>query len=156
VFNDILSPKYPFQFAICWTKTMNPITSNTDFVGVLLTLVCLRTRQRYHVKSTCNLNHLVVLISSWSERHFRNAVAKKVVHESTTNDTGSFFLFSTRIVRSNPRFTTYAARNNSIAPGSYTLTATVNGIQQPSLNLFIDNKVPCRKCNILGSFRIDA
>jgi hypothetical protein len=77
----------------------------------------------------------------------RSAVTKKVVHESTTNGTGPFFLFGTRIVRSNPRFTTYAASNNSIAPGSYTLTATVNGIQQPSMSLFIDNELPCTDCS---------
>jgi hypothetical protein len=76
----------------------------------------------------------------------RNAVTKKVVHDSTTNGTGPFFLFGTRIVQPNPRGTTYAASNNSIVPGSYTLTAIVNGIQHPSTNLLIDNKVPCTEC----------
>jgi hypothetical protein len=75
----------------------------------------------------------------------RDAVTKKVVHESTTNGTGPFFLFGTQIVRSNP-IATYAPSNYSIAPGSYTLTADVDGIQLPSTNLFISSKVRCTDC----------
>jgi hypothetical protein len=76
----------------------------------------------------------------------RNAVTNMVVYESKTNGTGPFFLFGTQVVRSNPGVTTYAASNYSIAPGSYTLAAVVNGIQHPPTNILIRNKVPCTEC----------
>jgi hypothetical protein len=73
----------------------------------------------------------------------RNAVTNKVVHESTTNGTGPFFLFGARISKVKQFETYYRASNRSIAPGSYTLTAAVNGIRHPAIDLYIDNKVPC-------------
>jgi hypothetical protein len=73
----------------------------------------------------------------------RNAVTNQVVHESTTIGTGPFFSFGTRISRVEQFETYYRASNRSIALGSYTLTAAVNGIRHPTIDLYIDNKGPC-------------
>jgi hypothetical protein len=75
-----------------------------------------------------------------------NAVTKEVVHERTDREF-PYFLFGTRTVSSTPYGPLYAASNNSIAPGSYTLTIVVNGIQQPTFNLFVGDQVKCTDCS---------
>jgi hypothetical protein len=65
------------------------------------------------------------------------AIAKEDC-ESTTNGTGPFFLYGTQNVNN-----TYSVSNNTIALGSYTLTAVINGIEHPSMDFFVDDKVRC-------------